>query len=345
MLLAVDVGNTQTHLGAFEGEELARDWRLDHRPERDRGRARSHDLRPARARGTELRLARRRDRLHGRPPARARVRAALPSGTSGKRCLLVGPSVKTGMPILVDNPHELGADRLVNAVAAHAKVKGACVAVDFGTSTNFDVVSGAGEYLGGVIGPGVEVSLEALTARAAKLPRIDLSAPEGRDRQAHHRRAIQSGFAYGFAGLVDGIDRRLADELGEKATFIATGGLAHTIAPLLRDDRRGRRAAHPARAAADLRAQHLGRAAAAHIPVPRSATSRSPTASCSLRWPGSATGSCGCRRGDTGPGWPSRRWSRASGSTTATSAPCRSCFGCIPTSTRSRSSSSARTRR
>jgi type III pantothenate kinase len=150
---------------------------------------------------------------------------------TGKPCLLVGPSVKTGMPILVDNPHELGADRLVNAVAAHARVKGACVTVDFGTSTNFDVVSGAGEYLGGVIGPGVEISLEALTARAAKLPRIDLSSPQAAIGK-HTQAAMQSGFAYGFAGLVDGIDRRLADELGEEATFVATGGLAHTIAPL-----------------------------------------------------------------------------------------------------------------
>ena len=148
----------------------------------------------------------------------------------GKPCLTVGPNLKTGMPILVDNPHELGADRLVNAVAAHAHAKGACVAVDFGTSTNFDVVSGAGEYLGGVIGPGVEISLEALTSRAAKLPRIDLSAPQGAIGK-HTQAAIQSGFAYGFAGLVDGINRRLAEELGEKATFLATGGLAGTIAP------------------------------------------------------------------------------------------------------------------
>src|SRR5262249_52310018 len=148
----------------------------------------------------------------------------------GKPCLMVGPSLKTGMPILVDNPHELGADRLVNAVAAHAQAKGACVTVDFGTSTNFDVVSGAGEYLGGVIGPGVEISLEALTSRTAKLPRIDLSAPEGPIGK-HTQAAIQAGFAYGFAGLVDGIDRRLAEALGEDATFIATGGLAETIAP------------------------------------------------------------------------------------------------------------------
>ena len=148
----------------------------------------------------------------------------------GRACLLVGPTLKTGMPILVDNPHELGADRLVNAVAAHAKVNGACVAVDFGTSTNFDVVSGAGEYLGGVIGPGVEISLEALTSRTAKLPRIDLSAPEGPIGK-HTQAAIQAGFTYGFAGLVDGVDRRLAEALGEPTTFIATGGLAATIAP------------------------------------------------------------------------------------------------------------------
>ena len=148
----------------------------------------------------------------------------------GKACLMVGPNLKTGMPILVDNPHELGADRLVNAVAAHERTDGACVAVDFGTSTNFDVVSGAGEYVGGVIGPGVEISMQALTARAAKLPRIDLSQPKAAIGK-HTQAALESGFAYGFAGLVDGIDRRLADELGEKPTFIATGGLAHTIAP------------------------------------------------------------------------------------------------------------------
>jgi type III pantothenate kinase len=115
-------------------------------------------------------------------------------------------------------------------VAAHARVKGACVAVDFGTSTNFDVVSGAGEYRGGVIGPGAEISMEALTARTAKLPRIDIAEPPaaiGTNTVA----CIQSGFAYGFAGLVDGLNRRIAGELGEEARFIATGGLASTIAP------------------------------------------------------------------------------------------------------------------
>jgi type III pantothenate kinase len=229
MLLAVDVGNTQTHLGAFQNGELGNDWRLTTQ---------------ANATSDEL-AATISDLLQLEGYAFAQIDGAIVSTVvpqlgpeweqlAGRHiegpCLLVGPSVKTGMPILVDNPHELGADRLVNAVAAHAKVKGACVAVDFGTSTNFDVVSGAGEYLGGVIGPGVEISMEALTSRTAKLPRIDLSEPEGPIGK-HTQAAIQAGFAYGFAGLVDGIDRRLAHALGERATFIATGGLAHTIAP------------------------------------------------------------------------------------------------------------------
>jgi type III pantothenate kinase len=229
MLLAVDVGNTQTHLGAFRDGELGHDWRLTTQPSAtaDELAATVSDLLQLEGYGF--------DQIDG-----AIVSTVVPQlGPEWEElserhidgpCLIVGPKVKTGMPILVDNPHELGADRLVNAVAAHAKVKGACVAVDFGTSTNFDVVSGAGEYLGGVIGPGVEISMEALTARAAKLPRIDLSAPEGPIGK-HTQAAIQSGFAYGFAGLVDGIDRRLADALGEQATFIATGGLARTIAP------------------------------------------------------------------------------------------------------------------
>jgi type III pantothenate kinase len=229
MLLAVDVGNTQTHLGAFRNGDLGHDWRLTTQPSAtaDELAATVSNLLQLGGYGF--------DQIDG-----AIVSTVVPQlGPEWEElsdrhidgpCLIVGPSVKTGMPILVDNPHELGADRLVNAVAAHAKVKGACVAVDFGTSTNFDVVSGAGEYLGGVIGPGVEISMEALTARAAKLPRIDLSAPEGPIGK-HTQAAIQSGFAYGFAGLVDGIDRRLADALGEEATFIATGGLARTIAP------------------------------------------------------------------------------------------------------------------
>src|SRR3954462_2224191 len=229
MLLAGDVGNTQTHIAPFDGAELRHAWRLYTEPH-----ATADELAGTFA-GLLALDGLGFDSLEGAivstvVPQLGPEYEALCERRMGKSCLLVGPKVKTGMPILVDNPHELGADRLVNAVSAHAKVKGACVAVDFGTSTNFDVVSGAGEYLGGVIGPGVEISMQALTPRAAKLPRIDLSAPEGpigKDTQA----AIQSGFAYGFAGLVDGIDRRLSDVLGERATFIATGGLARTIAP------------------------------------------------------------------------------------------------------------------
>jgi type III pantothenate kinase len=178
MLLAVDVGNTQTHIGAFNGAELSHDWRLHTEPHAtaDELAASLSNLLALDGLGF--------DSLDGAivstvVPQLEHEYEALCERRMDRPCLLVGPSVKTGMPILVDNPHELGADRLVNAVSAHAKVRGACVAVDFGTSTNFDVVSGAGEYLGGVIGPGVEVSMEALAARAAKLPPSDLSEPEG----------------------------------------------------------------------------------------------------------------------------------------------------------------------
>jgi type III pantothenate kinase len=230
MLLAVDVGNTQSHIGAFDGAELAHDWRLATDPS-----ATADEL----AATVSNLLALERlgfDSLDGAivstvVPQLGPEWESLCDRHLADGCLSVGPQIKTGMPILVDNPHELGADRLVNAVAAHDRIKGACVAVDFGTSTNFDVVSGAGEYLGGVIAPGVEISLEALTARAAKLPRVDISNPQGAIGK-HTEAAIQSGFAYGFAGLVDGINHRLAEELGEAVTFIATGGIAEVVAPL-----------------------------------------------------------------------------------------------------------------
>jgi len=203
VLLAVDVGNTQTHVGAFEGERLAHDWRLTTEPS-----ATADELVASLA--TLLRLS----GLDFGALDGAIVSTVVPqlAPEYARLCerhvdgafLAVGPSLKTGMPIRVENPHELGADRIVNAVASFERVGGACVSVDFGTSTNFDVVSAGGEYLGGVIGPGVEISIGA----------------------------IQSGFAHGFAGLVDGINRRIAEELEARPTFIATGGLAETIAPL-----------------------------------------------------------------------------------------------------------------
>jgi type III pantothenate kinase len=229
MLLAVDVGNTQTHLGTFDGERLVDHWRFATDAE-----ATSDEL--AVALSGLLRLAGADFGAIDGSIVSTVVPQLAPEYTRMSErnltdgCLLVGPSVKTGVPIKIDNPHELGADRLVNAVAAYDKVGGACVSVDFGTSSNFDVVSEDGEYLGGVIAPGVEISMEALTERTAKLPRIDLSEPDmaiGKNTQA----AIQSGVVYGFAGLIDGISRRLAGELGGDPTFIATGGLAHSIAP------------------------------------------------------------------------------------------------------------------
>jgi type III pantothenate kinase len=146
------------------------------------------------------------------------------------RHLSVVPGVKTGIAIRMDNPRELGADRLVNAVAAYDRFGGPCAVVDFGTAITFDAISGDGEYLGGVIGPGVRVSLEALTERAAKLPNIELAEPGsviGKTTQA----SMQSGMIFGFAGAIDAIARRLMVELGEQTSFIATGGGADVIVP------------------------------------------------------------------------------------------------------------------
>ncbi len=229
MLLAVDVGNTQTHLGAFRDSELVERWRFQ-----------------TRAGATCDELA---ERISGllalRRLALAEADAIIVSSVvpplwaeyeeMARRylhapCLTVGPGIKTGMPIRIDNPYEVGADRLVNAVAAYERVGGTCVVVDFGTSINFDVVSAEGEYLGGAIAPGVEISLTALTERGARIPRIDLAKPEVAIGKST-RSAIHSGVIFGFAGLIDGIARRFGAELGEETRFIATGGLAHAIVP------------------------------------------------------------------------------------------------------------------
>ncbi len=230
MLLAVDVGNTQTHLGAFEGERLAEHWRFQTR---------------AGATGDELA-----ERIGGLLALSGMALADLhsvcvssvvpPLGTQYEQlterylsaeCLTVGPGVKTGMPIRIDNPLEIGADRLVNAVAAYERFGSACVVVDFGTGINFDAVSDSGEYLGGAIAPGLEISLTALVERAARIPRIELAAPEtaiGRSSRA----AIQSGVVFGFAGLVDAVVRRIEDEMGE-VELLATGGVAAAIVPFI----------------------------------------------------------------------------------------------------------------
>jgi type III pantothenate kinase len=232
MLLAVDVGNTQTHFGAFDGTSLVEHWRVATEADAttDELATRLAALLALRAIGF--------DSISG-----AIVSSVVPQLTPGyadmseryleSRCLVVGPGVRTGMPIRLENPRELGADRLVNAVAAYERFGGACAVVDFGTAVTFDAVSAEGEYLGGVIGPGVAISMEALASRAAKLPPIELGEPPppaqviGRSTQA----SLQSGIVYGFAGAVDAIARRVQRELGAETSFVATGGHAHAIVP------------------------------------------------------------------------------------------------------------------
>ena len=229
MLLAIDAGNTQTHIGMFRGEELVESWRLATARDStaDRLTADLSDL-------LSLRDLRLKD-IDGAVvssvvPALTPEYEAVSERYLAGALMIVGPGLKTGMPILTENPHELGTDRLVNAVAAYDRCGSACVVVDFGTSINYDVVSAGGDYLGGVIAPGVEISIDALSDRTAKLPRVELEAPPdviGRRTET----CIQSGLVYGFAGQVDGIVGRVREELGDEATAIATGGLAGAIVP------------------------------------------------------------------------------------------------------------------
>ena len=229
MLLAIDVGNTQTHVGMFDGDELAAHWRFatvrfataDELATRLVGLLLLRDLR---FKDVDAAI------VSSVVPSLAHEYDQLIERYLDGSGMLVGPWLKTGMPIRIDTPSELGADRLVNAVAAYDRVGAACIAVDFGTAINYDVVSGEGEYLGGVISPGIEVSLEALAARAARLPRVDIEAPRHAIGKGT-REAIQSGVVYGYAGQVDAIVGRLREELGEEATTIATGGFASAIVP------------------------------------------------------------------------------------------------------------------
>jgi type III pantothenate kinase len=155
---------------------------------------------------------------------------AMASRYLGHEMPVVGPGLKTGMPIRYDNPREIGPDRLVNAVAGVARLGGPCVVVDFGTAVTYDIVSRAGEYLGGIIFPGVEIATDALTERAAALPKIDLTPPRSLIGKTTVD-AIRSGVVYGYAAQVDGIVTRLRSELGADTKTIATGGLASIIVP------------------------------------------------------------------------------------------------------------------
>jgi len=224
VLLAVDVGNTQTVLGLYPDGELADHWRLA--TERS---TTADEL------GVVLGGLLDLDAVDGiclaaTVPVLVREWELLASKWAQAPVLVVGPGVKTGIPIRYDDPREVGPDRIVNAVAAKERYGAPVIVVDFGTSTNFDVVSPDGEYVGGVIAPGIEVSMEALFARAARLVKVDYTAPPtviGKTTIG----GLQSGLVYGFAGQVDGIVARIREELGADAPAVATGGLADLVAP------------------------------------------------------------------------------------------------------------------
>jgi type III pantothenate kinase len=229
VLLAVDVGNTQTVLGLFDGERLVSHWRIANEAERtgDELAALFTDL-------LELRNHTFADVsglcLSSTVPLLVRSYQELAESHLDTPILVLGPGVRTGIQILHDDPHEIGPDRIANAVAGRERYGAPCIVVDFGTSTNFDAVSAEGAYVGGVLAPGIEISMEALFSRAARLTKVDFVEPPaviGKTTAS----ALQSGLVYGFAGQVDGIVERMRGELGDGAPAIATGGLADLIAP------------------------------------------------------------------------------------------------------------------
>jgi type III pantothenate kinase len=229
VLLVVDVGNTQTHLGTFRDGVLHEHWRFATVREStaDELGAALRALLGLRGVTFDLLDA---SIVSSTVPELGPEWAAMAERYLGHKMPVVGPGLRTGMSIRIDNPREVGADRLVNAVAAHDRFGGPCVVVDFGTGINFDIVSRAGEYIGGMIAPGIEISMDALTARGAKLLRVELETPRALIGKSTVE-AIRSGVVYGYAGMVDGILRRLRAELGEDTATIATGGLAGYVVP------------------------------------------------------------------------------------------------------------------
>ena len=230
MLLAADIGNTETVLGLFRGSELEHTWRLSTQPERT-----SDELALLLSGFLEQRGVSFESHVTGLV-----IASVVPDVTATMRDMvtrsfpfapvIVGPGVKTGVPVLTDNPREVGADRVVNALAAFTIAGGAAIVVDFGTSTNFDVVSTKGEFVGGVIGPGIQVAAASLFSRTARLARVELLAPPsviGRNTVE----CIQSALVFGTAEMIDGMIGRIRGELGSDATVIATGGLAPVVIP------------------------------------------------------------------------------------------------------------------
>ncbi len=223
-LLAVDAGNTQTVFGLYADAELAEHWRVATEAQRT-----GDELGALIGRFVDLQAV---DGvcLSSTVPALIREYEVFAERWATAPILVVGPGVRTGIAIRYDDPREIGPDRLVNAVAAKERYGAPCIVVDFGTSTNFDIVSPQGEYVGGVIAPGIEISMDALFARAARLVKVDFVEPAsviGKTTAA----GLQSGLVYGFAGQVDGIVAAIRAELGAEAQVVATGGLAELIAP------------------------------------------------------------------------------------------------------------------
>jgi type III pantothenate kinase len=233
MLLAIDVGNTNIVLGVFDGASLVQSWRLQTLRERTSdelglvvdGLFAHSRIERARIRGVILGSV--------VPPLTGTMRA-MAQRYFGVTALNVEPGVNTGMPILYENPSEVGADRIANAVAAYDRfgrgARSPLIVVDFGTATTLDAITAKGEYLGGAICPGVQISADALFQRAARLPRIDVRKPAhivGRTTVG----AMESGLFYGYVGMVEGLMRRMSAELDGDAETIATGGLAEVIAP------------------------------------------------------------------------------------------------------------------
>ncbi len=232
MLLVIDVGNTNTVLGLFDGEKLIHDWRIrteiDHTID-EYGVLISNLYQSSRMRAKEIKAVS--DIIISCVvPPMLNILEPLCVKYFNLKPLIVGPGIKTGMPIFYDNPKEVGADRIVNAVAAYDKYRRESIIVDFGTATTFDYVSPKGEYMGGCIAPGIVISSEALFERASKLPRVEFSKPRTiitKDTIS----AMQAGIMFGYAGLVDGIVNRMKAEVKTNPLVIATGGLARIVAP------------------------------------------------------------------------------------------------------------------
>jgi type III pantothenate kinase len=230
LLLAVDVGNTQTVLGLFDEGGLVRHWRTSTNPvlTADELSVNVTALLSVSGRAwsdvSDVILS-------SVVPRLTAAWEQVAEEACGCQVMVVGPGLKTGMPIRYDNPHEVGADRIVNGVAAYEAHGGPVVVVDFGTATTIDVISKKGEYLGGAIAPGVETSAEALFNKAARLSKVDLEAPL-KAIGTNTRESVQAGLMLGEAAMVDGLVRRVWSELGTETPVVATGGLAPTMAPL-----------------------------------------------------------------------------------------------------------------